>query len=1066
VIIIIITGIKNPINSDVIMPNSNQMDEYFIVDSIFSFNQLNNTHQKILLKTDSNEIVQPFFSRIIQFETVIYLKIQIDSLQLFSIRDSIIELLKAKKLKELIINAISISDVDYFINHISFYSTLETLQISAQKYSKIKFDNNDDFDLMTEPTVISLCKSIIENNQKTKNFLENILPNIFQEIDLLKLNNLEMSNTQGLSKLSKPQIKYLISLGKRYDEFTKFTKHDDSLSQDLSYKGLLRLSVQWEIKTIVTNNDSNRFKLLLKYDKALNLNKRYPYLHNPKLFPRLIDIAVNHKYSEMVELLTQNGAELTCAHSSDNPFRGIKSYSNVYRDISNFPFAIAISNESRHQQLRDFFLNNETALYDGLAWFIYSNEIIEFEKIMQSVTVDVNKKISSGTFQKFTLLQLILCFRRTGLLIKLLQNKTSKEYIQLANQIYPENKLFLYSNWSLLAFIIHQGLYDELQLLLQKGSRADQYVVKRNLACDAISLLFYGACEVAKKVVHIQKDNKQRKLQSFKNCLNYLTNFFEFNLQKYKFYMGNDKNLPLLHFSLAHNIYTLIADKIEYFSEDNLLEHALVETESCDEPLNPLQLSVLLDSDFAKELCDHYYRKGLINSILLPLKTHYNINLFQYCIISRKGELLDKFIQWNNFPINQPFPLSHPEYPGWLPIHVAILSDFYGSNISGSLLRSKGINIIMPFPAGGNFSHHLVGISPLSAIFYNGGPRKNYTIIHRILTNYAKTILKLIDESNLSTEDKNDVRTEALCHAVINHDIENNHDHSEYITQLIDAGANAFHNLNNGMRIINIAYDKGLIALFQNTLQGSFKPVSGLSSIKLIKNKRHSELCLVANTSYQIEENNHVVVSLVRNDTSKVLDHVFIVIERILYGLSEMHFIDFVKSERDLGQIRHDIIQGGIKEDIIFKERKILKINALEDLIVQQWQISVEACDAILASIQEDQSKNIKYAMPGNYGLFSSSMGKGHNCYSWAREKLQASNDPYVQNQLRPTKFDDWLAIVPRWKLVRQSKKRPNGLNYPLGLFTKKQAILSATIISGISGSIFYAAYNSFSNQP
>ena len=63
--------------------------------------------------------------------------------------------------------------------------------------------------------------------------------------------------------------------------------------------------------------------------------------------------------------------------------------------------------------------------------------------------------------------------------------------------------------------------------------------------------------------------------------------------------------------------------------------------------------------------------------------------------------------------------------------------------------------------------------------------------------------------------------------------------------------------------------------------------------------------------------------------------------------------------------------------------------------------------------------KEIDYFIGGADSFFTSSSKKGENCYTWARKKLLASDDNLIKQQLMPT-FTDWIAALPRWKLVTQ----------------------------------------------
>ena len=962
--------------------------DFVEIDSPVSLNSaVKEKSRKMVLCGDKATLMQ-FLKKIANFKSLTHLVIKTADFSLIW-QDDVKKTIK-NGLKYLRIECNIIEDPKILVENLYFYSSLEVLEIIAQEYKESYFNSRDGNNsllqnyLEVQPFINKKCYEILELNKKVAELLSNILPALKK-----KLIKLDISEENLSKDLNSQQIHFV-------------------LCQDNTFKIIQKLAEEWDVKNIVSNNNVRRFNIVKSFLPKFDVNELFPIFENE--FARLVDIAVDGQAVEMVKVLNSLGANLTRFYKDSDNIPVFDSHSTC--ELSNFPFFKAI--RGNNERLKNFFLRHEEALYDGLAWLIYKNDSFLFEEIIKEANVDVKKNISGGLFSNFTLLQLMIYYQRTELSIKWIENSTSKKCTMLGNQFYPERKFFEYSGWSVFSAVIYEGQYNILVALSQKVS-IQKINLENNSRYKIIELLLHGACE------------RKNKLKDYRKCFNFLIKIDRENF--ISSYSTEKNGLPLLHFSIYNQIFSVIQDHVHLF-EKNLLDKVDIKEKG---ELDAFQLAATIFKfnkenkeieDTIKTLCTLYKHEKHLDSAIEPLKFLEDLNLFQYSILSKNVVLFSHFIDWEEYPVNLLFPENHPKYPGWLTIHVVMLNVLaydpfmpYPFEFLYKLLTRKNLDITRPFIEEG-IPHHLVQHYPSSAIFFLGNPIKDASSngigIFNLLDSFLSLVKPLTDK-NL----KIDILNQALFFAILHHDMPTSHDHTEQIKTLLVNGADPYKCFGiEGERSIDLAEKKGLFHLFPQ-LKESARTFFFNKNLIFTENARDSELSELFRRRLRIKQDRSSVISLVRNKESSKPEHAFIILEEIIRGRSVVHFIDFIKDIKRTdhqGDIRHEKFEGRIVESLIFNcKKRMMEINSLDHLICQSWQITKDESIEFLKSIELDKDKEIDYAFLGNRSVFSCANGKKiHSCYTWAREKLQTINSE-INKALKPT-FEEWIGTLPSLK--------------------------------------------------
>lgn len=986
------------------------------INSLISFKSvLRDKPVHVIIATDDLDIIHNFYINIKRFSFIMHLTVKTDvySQQLIAILIELIQL----GLKSLVIESEKFEGIVRFLHNIKFYSSLEELQINVKLYLE------DDLPIDKE-IVNKRCDKLIKLNNKIKYFLK------FELMDYNQKTKTFDITTIG-NNLSEEQVELLFQLGKKFPEFTKYINYNKDLQSNDIFKKIYDFSREWNITKIIASNRLDRLILIAPYLSLQALNQKQKIFKN--IYKRFIDISVENQCTDIIRWLIQQGVDTSCDYIGNI---NQANSCDINREV-NFPLLLAWNKYERSHAIITFFLENESTVYDALAWCICTGDEIFFRDIQNAYKskIDINKKIMTGFFSKLTLVQLMIFYKKTNIFLDSISNTLKDQKLEMANAGYPSFDQFQYNGWANIAVITHLGLYDMFVALFSDNAQPQIYVPTNTKNFNLIQLLFDGISREFKYTKYRDNtgiENNATRSNILKQFIKYLLDNKLYESAIQDLYIPEDDNLspiPILHYVIIHHIYFIMADKINNFI---IYLNRKYMIDKLKEEVVPLQLAIIEEDENNKytiEAVEHLYSYYQNNNLLYiindPLLHCNRLNLFQYAIFYKKHQFLKLITQWQDCPINKPFPVNHTYYPNWLPIHIAIFNAFYGNSSLQLLLARKDIRLDTRFPEGGNFSHHLVGLYPLSAIFYSYNPKKNDNLRSRNLSNLINILLPIVNRYYISNIAKREMFTEGLYIAVLHHNLERDSDNEIFIKLLLDNQANPFQPLNDGFRIIDIAHEKGLIYLFSDYLiQNSFLPISRPLK-RLAKSKRQSELSQVTLTNYHVIEDEIAVVSLVRNEVNKKsADHVFLVIERIVNGLSEIHFIDFVFNlEKNVGEVRHEIITGRITEKLIFNCNKysLMKIESINDIVAQSWEVTEEvSCKNILDAIKTDEGKSLDYFKAGSHSLFARSSKEGDNCYTWARKKLLKSDDPYIKRQLQPG-LEEWLATVPRWKLINNS---------------------------------------------
>jgi hypothetical protein len=988
---------------------------------------------KIYLCGNEN-LIKDFFSKIDDLK-VTHLAIKTNIFPL-NYQGNLIKLIKSG-LTYLSINARTVCNPNVLFEHLNFYSKLQVLEIFAAKCS---FSNIQGRDLTSNKLYAdwnnqrmqTKCEKIIELNVKMEDFLTRELPNIKHKLDSLNIN----CEHDCTNLIINEQIQFALKLSPKRDYYNSLAKFNDDLYNCYTFKIIIQLINAWDIIKIIREDNLEKFNKATLLLSSFDVNAMFSI--NGEYTERLIDVALQNKAYKIAEQLVVLKAELTCCHSHSilPSLPGPWTHISANR-LEKFPFWQVIS--STNDSLKDIFFNNEEVLYDALAWLIYANEKREFKNIINKmlnnaaskdvIYIYMTKPIPSGLFYNFTLAQLIIYYQRNELLQEYLKHFSEEKLIFISNQVYPLQESFEFSGWTTLEVVIYRGQYEELTILLEQITYLDNIKLSSSKSNNLIELLLHGACKINIPST-LSFEGTTNEFNRYREVFNYLLKKYnDFKLDE--IILKNDEDeveLPILHFVIYHNIFDVITSHLDLF-ENNLQQKIYIN--EFDEELNPLELAVFKwdDMGYEEEICnlvELYKTHSLLDSLNVRLFKSCNATLFQQSILLGHISLFRKFLELDNCPINAPFSEKHPYYPGWLPLHIIISQSFIFQDMNmflEQILEHCDLLITTRFPHTG-IASHLSGYYPSSAIFFPGNPYKDEygeCSIRKIASAIYK-LLPLI--AKLQGKVKQNILDEALYFSVALHSRKNSYDYSEYIKELINQGANPYQTIaNTGDRIIDLAKTRGLLPLFPTRLKNDVQLLQPQQQLIKSGNQRLSELGKFTNNALYVNEDYYSVVSLVRDTKSRNSEHVFIIIEQIINGLSVMHFIDFVQDRGNpgKGKVRHFQSNAKITDSLLFScKLELMEIKNIDDLIcTQQWQLTNIACNTLLSNIEEDENKKekIKYAAVGNQSIFvSSSAQKGHNCYTWAREKILATEDPSVKDSLKPPSLGEWLATVPSFK--------------------------------------------------
>lgn len=987
---------------------------YFRVDSLTSLQEAcSKKEDKILISGDELLLKTAFFDKNQQIKDISSLTALTIIIDYFSsMYNNAISQLVKNGLQSLCIKAKCIETPNILIEHLHFYSSLLIFKIECKKYRELFFgketDKDSDYSCI-KADIDAGCAEIIKFNKETEIFLNTTLKTYE-----LKKEDLVVISTSQVEYLKESQIILAVSIADNYEFYSKLEKFHCELHNDTVFKMLQNIARDWNVKTVASNNAVTKFEKMLPYLSNFDINQRYTYIDNN--FQRLLDIAVVNNHLEMTVLLYNKGADIVRACENNAIPNKPTAYFNAFRDLLNVPFFIAIRNRNEH--LKNFFISREESLYDGLAWIIFSNERGEFNNIFESTDIDFLKPISKGLFSGFSLFQLMIYYQRTGFFFEVFK-KYALDPLLCFDSVFPERESIQFGGWSVFSVVVHTGMLNELEWISKKIN-IEKLSLKNNKNYNAIQLLLDGASEKSCNTDDsLYGVNKTETLENHKKCMVLILKFITIKGLNLILYDNNSKReVPLLHFCILYDIFSVVEEHLQLYEDDVKLK-ITIPVKNTEQEVDALQLAVILNCQDEKVFDKLFQHKDYLEkSINEPLDSLKNVNLFQQSILDGNLLFFIKCLEWKNCPVNVPFPFLHHQYPKWLPIHVIVLKMMEGTlNTDYSLLLKRDdVDVTTPMPDQG-VPHFLAGHYLSSAIFYNGNPVKNSLSSSPIISIMLTDFFPLLDK--LPSKTKRNILDQALLFAIAYYDVRASYVHDKEIQNLVEHGANPYQSFgSNGDLIIDLARERGLLHLFPQHLENRLRAVT--QQILLVSgNVRESELSPFSKDFLRINEDYYSVISLVRNEKSGNSEHVFITIEQIVAGRSKMFFIDFVKNpeKKGLGMVRCILETGKITDPLLYScKLSMMKIGSIEDLKCSSWMVPNEVANKLLVLVEEEKSKNIYYALPGNRSIFSwFGSQKGHNCYTWAREKLLSTKSPIIKQALKLT-LGEWLAAVPSLK--------------------------------------------------
>lgn len=1017
----------------------------FVIDTLVKLNEAIESNYTNIIVTNYDKITfDTFCDKYKSFAKLNSLEIKHDEiLQLSHIEDILLYFVE-KELEHLTIHAQTLEETEVILKDLDFYSNLETLDITAENYvgPNGHQDKKDFQDKIQE---------IIKKNRKMRNFFRR---NLSQE-----LNDLQITDDLLPENMNSEQVKYLWELGKQHDEYVCYKRRDKSLSDNVEYEKLISLSHGWCLSNILSTDDVEKLQVIHKYLR-LDLNVKYLHAVNESEgSSRLIDWSTRDLGRlKIAEWLIAKNAKAT--RDFDQELFLMPSYSAGRYNTLGFPLGNLLDpnsgsvNTELVEKLKTRFIKQDAIAYDALAWFVFYENIEMFEKICAKYndsfrtiskaryntrsavsnknhrSIDYNKSITEGQFEGFSLFQLIIYYSGTPLLIKSISNLDVNSLRKIAQCVFPSKNNFEFSGWTILEVVIFKGLLNECMAFIG-DLKSSEFSLKNN-KYNILELLFYGLL-LSLDSSFTSPDVMNRK--AYNNILNYLIDKKWVQSDSVSnLLLKPDKDstfgpVPFLHFCIMKHCYKLFSSHIKI--TDDLLKMRISYHENnisfCIKNANALQIAIVAqcryDKSFKtintiKSLYDDYKKHHLLEPALLENLSIFNKkqNIIHYLVgMYDHYELYECVLAWPESPVNVPYPDTHSEYPGWLPIHVAILKAYTLTDGKLScLIKRNDLDLSKPFPV--NDKYNISGYYILSALFYTGYPEKNNRVFSRAPIECAEKILEHMKNGNMDKTTMKTILNQALAVATIHSSSESS------IKLLLEHGANPYQNLKEGYRIIDVAYENGIFSSFISFVEESFVPSVASQAPKLITNNRVSELSKYSGESHHIHENIYAVASLVRIKNS---EHVFLVVEQIKKGLSHIDFIDFVVDVKRVGygKVRHNPKNSGLHEPLIglMENDDMMSIEPATELFAVQWQLPVEQCQRLFHSVEEDKKKELRYAMAGN-GFFAKSSGLGDNCYTWARKKLIATDDPNIRKGLKPT-WDERLGSWPRFKMTKSKKE-------------------------------------------
>ena len=263
------------------------------------------------------------------------------------------------------------------------------------------------------------------------------------------------------------------------------------------------------------------------------------------------------------------------------------------------------------------------------------------------------------------------------------------------------------------------------------------------------------------------------------------------------------------------------------------------------------------------------------------------------------------------------------------------------------------------------------------------------TPLHLAVINNCLEVVKVLIDNNADTHIRTFNEETALCCAAKN-------GYKEIVALLLKKGAD----VNSSLERARVNHHEGAVKL----LLEAQKPISDL----------RSEL----NTRLVISQE-YWILHMARKIDKGDIDHVFLVLEGIENNTRYLYYFDLInhlKKEKNLTNqlvgkalIRKEKFEGNYNDNLRFQVTEINNICGIE-LALESWSISQDFAKKLIEDIDKDmqsmKTTPISFYLLGNKSFRLSSSQDGHNCFTWARKKINSLNHPDIKV---PDDYRDWL---------------------------------------------------------
>ena len=176
---------------------------------------------------------------------------------------------------------------------------------------------------------------------------------------------------------------------------------------------------------------------------------------------------------------------------------------------------------------------------------------------------------------------------------------------------------------------------------------------------------------------------------------------------------------------------------------------------------------------------------------------------------------------------------------------------------------------------------------------------------------------------------------------------------------------------------------------------------------------------------------NNWVVALGRKMQGKTLntEHAFLLVEGIQengavfiakyeltvskQGVSVLLINERTGTPTEVQKIFKDILWSKTPENIAAE----LQYNS-DGWYKKSWAVTAKQASTLIANIKEDEFKTIPYSISGIESVSGSSNSgsskSGHNCFTWARQKLRDLKEPRINEELESGWMDKLVAVTSR----------------------------------------------------